>query len=181
MLITFTDLAKLKGVSKAAVSKAVKSGRITGAIVQHGNKKLVDKDKALALWDRNTDATATFATNKSVITTKKQPDIIPPEIVHEVEKLHKGKWPDFNDSRAKREACLARLAEIEVAEKEEKLVPVEKVEKDWFSVCRSIRESFMNMPDRLANQLAGETDATAIDRVLRDEIRMNLEQLAEAS
>jgi hypothetical protein len=72
------------------------------------------------------------------------------------------------------------LAEIEVAEKEERLVPVEKVEKDWFSVCRAIRESFMNMPDRLSNQLAGETDATAIDKMLREEIASNLQQLAEA-
>ena len=164
MLITFTDLAKLKGVSKAAVSKAVKSGRIASAVVQHGNKKLVDKDQALALWDRNTDASTTFATNKAVIASKNdQPTIIPPEIVHEVENLHKGQWPDMNKSRAKREACLARLEEIDVAEKEERLVPVEKVEKDWFSVCRAIRESFMNMPDRLSNQLAGETDATAIE------------------
>ena len=181
MLITFTDLAKLKGVSKPAITKAVKSGRIAEAVVNHNGRKFINKDLALELWDRHTDASATFSTNKAVITSNsKQPDIIPPEIVHEVENLHKGQWPDLNKSRAKREACLARLAEIEVAEKEERLVPVEKVEKDWFSVCRAIREAFMNMPDRLSNQLAGETDATAIDKMLREEITSNLQQLAEA-
>lgn len=181
MLITFTDLAKLKGVSKPAVTKAIKSGRIAAAVVNHNGKTFINKDLALELWDKNTDATTTSATNKAVITTQKEKrSIIPQAVIDEVENLHKGQWPDFNESKAKREACLARLAEIEVAEKEDRLVPIEKVEKDWFGVCRAIREAFMNMPDRLSNQLAGETDPTAIDRMLRSEIQMNLEQLSEA-
>jgi hypothetical protein len=184
-LVTQTEFARMKKCSRSAVTQAISSGRIEDAIREEDGKRLLDLGAALELWDKNTRRNNTSkpprAVPKPAIASKqKKPTIIPPEVVYEVENLHKGQWPDLNKSRAKREACLARLAEIEVAEKEERLVPVEKVEKDWFSVCRAIRESFMNMPDRLSNQLAGETDATAIDKMLREEITSNLQQLAEA-
>jgi hypothetical protein len=53
VLISFSDFARLKGVSAPAVTTACKS-RITDAIVEHNGKRMLDRDKALELWDRNT-------------------------------------------------------------------------------------------------------------------------------
>ena len=44
MLITMAELAEIKGISKAAVSKRVKSGRLDAAIVLVGGKKKLNKD-----------------------------------------------------------------------------------------------------------------------------------------
>ena len=53
MLISFSDFARLKEVSAPAVTTACKS-RIKDAIVERNGKRMLDRDKALELWDRNT-------------------------------------------------------------------------------------------------------------------------------
>ncbi len=53
MLVTFSEFARLKGVSAAAVTIASKS-RIKDAIVERNGKRMLDRDKALEQWDRNT-------------------------------------------------------------------------------------------------------------------------------
>ena len=53
MLITFSELAAIKGCSKAAVTHACKS-RIAAAVVEENGKRYVDRDMALELWNRNT-------------------------------------------------------------------------------------------------------------------------------
>ncbi len=53
MLVSFSDFARLKGVSAPAVTIASKA-RIKDAIVERNGKRMLDRDKALELWDRNT-------------------------------------------------------------------------------------------------------------------------------
>ena len=55
MNITMAQLAELKQVSKAAVSKKVRQGKLDAAIVLVGSKKKLNRDIALDLWDKNTD------------------------------------------------------------------------------------------------------------------------------
>ena len=49
--------------------------------------------------------------------------------------------------------------------------------KSAFAIGRSIREALMNVADRLSHQLAGETDATVIHRLITSEHRSALEEL----
>ena len=51
MFITMAELATFKNVSRAAVTKKVKSGKLDGAIVNHNGKKKVNKEEAFRLWD----------------------------------------------------------------------------------------------------------------------------------
>ena len=52
MLITYVDLAKLKEVSKSAVSQRKAKGLFKSAIVKTVNgKDYLDKDAALKAWD----------------------------------------------------------------------------------------------------------------------------------
>jgi hypothetical protein len=44
---------------------------------------------------------------------------------------------------------------------------------------RAIREKLTNLADRLANQIAGETDAQIIHKLLTEEHRTALEELVE--
>ena len=51
MLISLAELAMLKNVSRAAVTKKIKSGRLEGAVVNHNGRKMVNKEEAFRLWD----------------------------------------------------------------------------------------------------------------------------------
>ena len=53
MFISFADLAKLKGVSRSAVSQKKRAGILNGAIVNVNGKDLLNKDDALRLWETN--------------------------------------------------------------------------------------------------------------------------------
>ena len=170
MLITFAELAKLKNVSRAAVTKKKKSGVLDEAIVNHNGRDLVNKEMAMDLWNKNTDP------GRGVVTI---PTPTKKELKKKVDALPDDAIPDYNVSRARKEHYLSELAKIQVAQQKKELIPVAEVKKSSFQIGRAAREKFSSVADRLAHQLAGETDATAIHRLISDEHRMALEQLAE--
>ena len=165
MLITMAELAKLKNVSRMAVSKKVRSGKLDGAVVNHNGKKLVNKEEAFRLWELQ----APPSRDKSVRTQLKQ----------EINSLPADSIPDFAESKAKREFYLAELAKLDVEEKKKQLVSVDEIKKSSFAKARSIREALTNLADRLSHQLAGEDDATVIHTLLSTEHREALENLAQ--
>ena len=170
MLITFAELAKLKNVSRAAVSKKKQTGILDAAIVNHNGKYLVNREMAMDLWDKNTDP------SKGVIgvaaTTKK-------ELKKKVDALPEDAIPEYNVSRARKEHYLSELAKLQVAQQKKDLIPVVEIKKSSFEIGRSIRESLANLADRLASQIAGETDSQVIHKLLTDEHREALEELVK--
>jgi hypothetical protein len=170
MLITFAELAKLKNVSRAAVSKKKQTGILDAAIVNHNGKYLVNKEMAMDLWDKNTDP------SKGVIgvaaTTKK-------ELKKKVDALPEDAIPEYNVSRARKEYYQSELAKLQVAQQKKDLIPVVEIKKSSFEIGRSIRESLANLADRLSSQIAGETDSQVIHKLLTDEHREALEELVK--
>lgn len=165
MLITMAELAKLKNVSRMAVSKKVKSGKLESAIVNHNGRKLVNKEEAFRLWDLQAPP------SKDTTVRKKLKQEIDSKKVEEI--------PAYGESKAKREYFLAELAKLDVEEKKKQLVSVEDIKKSSFATGRSIREALTNLADRLSHQLAGEDDATVIHNILSTEHREALENLAQ--
>ena len=164
MLISLAELAMLKNVSRAAVTKKIKSGKLEGAVVNHNGRKLVNKDEAIRLWDR--------ADTRVVTTVKK-------ELKQKIDSLPADSIPDFAESKAKREFYLAELAKLDVEEKKEQLVSVAEIKKSSFAKARAIREALTNLADRLSHQLAGEDDATVIHKIIYSEHREVLENLSQ--
>ena len=165
MLITMAELAKLKNVSRMAVSKKVKSGKLDTAIVNHNGRKLVNKEEAFRLWDLQAPP------SKDTIVRKK--------LKQEIDSKKEEEIPAYGESKAKREYFLAELAKLDVQEKKQQLVSVEDIRKSSFVTGRSIREALTNLADRLSHQLAGEDDATVIHNLLSTEHREALENLAQ--
>ena len=164
MLITYVDLAKIKNVSKSAVSQKKAKGIFKQALVKtKDGKELLDKDIALKLWDGVYIAPSD---------TKK-------ELKEKINSLPADSIPDFAESKAKREFYLAELAKLDVEEKKEQLVSVDEIKKSSFAKARAMREAFTNLADRLSHQLAGEDDATVIHKLLSTEHREALENLAQ--
>jgi len=164
MLISLAELAMLKNVSRAAVTKKIKSGRLHGAVVNHNGRKMVNKEEAFRLWD--------MADTRVVTTVKK-------ELKQKIDSLPADSIPDFAESKAKREFYLAELAKLDVEEKKKQLVSVDEIKKSSFATGRSIREALTNLADRLSHQLAGEDDATVIHNIISTEHREALENLAQ--
>jgi len=164
MLISLAELAMLKNVSRAAVTKKIKSGKLEGAVVNHNGRKMVNKEEAFRLWD--------MADTRTVTTVKK-------ELKDKIDSLPPDSIPDFAESKAKREFYLAELAKLDVEEKKKQLVSVDEIKKSSFAKARSIREALTNLADRLSHQLAGEDDATVIHNLLSTEHREALENLAQ--
>ena len=170
MLITFADLAQLKNVSRSAVSQRKSTGVLDGAIVKHNGKTLLNKELAMELWDKNTAPVL----NQIPAQTKK-------ELKKQVQDMPADQIPDFNVSRAKNEFYKAELARIQVLQQKKELISAKEVEKKSFELAVGIREAFLTLPDRVSNLFASETDATAIDGVLRKEIHSCLESFVEAA
>ena len=164
MLISLAELAMLKNVSRAAVTKKIKSGKLHGAVVNHNGRKMVNKEEAFRLWD--------MADTRVVTTVKK-------ELKEKIDSLPADSIPDFAESKAKREFYLAELAKLDVEEKKKQLVSVDEIKKSSFAKARSIREALTNLADRLSHQLAGEDDATVIHNLLSTEHREAIENLAQ--
>ena len=167
MLITYVDLAKIKNVSKSAVSQRKAKGIFKQALVKtEDGKDFLDKDLALKAWD------GIFIPVKVVKDTKE-------ELKQKINSLPADSIPDFAESKAKREFYLAELAKLDVEEKKKQLVSVDEIKKSSFAKARSIREALTNLADRLSHQLAGEDDATVIHNLLSTEHREALENLAQ--
>ncbi len=149
MLITYVDLAKIKNVSKSAVSQKKAKGIFKQALVKtKDGKELLDKDLALKLWD----GVYIAPTN-----TKK-------ELKEKIDSLPADSIPDFAESKAKREFYLAELAKLDVDQKKKDLIAVTEIKKSSFEIGRAIRENLSNLADRLASQVAGETDPRLFKR-----------------
>ena len=165
MLISMAELAKLKNVSRMAVSKKVKSGKLDSAVVNHNGRKLINKEEAFRLWDIQ-------ALPSKDTTVRKQ-------LKQEINAKTDDEIPAYGESKAKREYFLAELAKLDVEEKKEQLVSVEEIKKSSFAKARAMREALTNLADRLSHQLAGEDDATVIHNLLSIEHREALENLAK--
>ena len=164
MLISMAELAKLKNVSRMAVSKKVKSGKLDSAVVNHNGRKLINKEEAFRLWDIQ-------ALPSKDTTVRKQ-------LKQEINAKTDDEIPAYGESKAKREYFLAELAKLDVEEKKEQLVSVDEIKKSSFAKARAMREALTNLADRLSHQLAGEDDATVIHNLLSIEHREALENLA---
>ena len=158
------ELATLKNVSRTAVSKKIKSGKLEGAIVNHNGRKLVNKEEAFRLWDLQA------LPSKDTNVRKKLKEEIASKTVEEI--------PSYGESKAKREYFLAELAKIDVEQKKEQVIDVEIITKSAFAKGRAIRASLENIADRLSHQLAGEDNPSAIHKILTEEHREALENLA---
>lgn len=135
-LITQAEYARRIGISREAVRKQVKSGKL----------RLVDKLIDTELAEK--DIKKTLSTNEQLLRAKLQ---------NEIEK--------------------GKILKLEVAEKEQSLIPADKVQETLFSKGRVIRDAFLNLPDRVSSQLEMQ-NAQTIHTTLTKEIRTILEELS---
>jgi phage terminase Nu1 subunit (DNA packaging protein) len=153
------ELAQELGITQARISQMKTQGRFEGCFTVVRNKIQWDKEAAVQAYKEGNPLA-------SVSPTRRKSDEL--EI------------PSFNDSRAKSEHFRAELARLDLEVKEEQLVEVARVEREAFTSARSVRDALGNIPDRVSNQLAAESDPVVIHQTLTEEIRKALETLVDA-
>jgi len=164
-IVTFADFARHKGVSREAVSKAIRTGRLFASLVEeNGQKTKLNLDLANREWVENTDTKR-----------KKFEDIDQDQ--ENVPALRQ-KMPPLNQSRLVLETYKARLAKLEYEEKVGKLIDADQVRESAFKLARQTRDGVLNIADRVAADLAAETDAFKVHARLTKEIREALRALA---
>lgn len=153
--ITTKQLSEALGVTQGRISQLKSQGRFDGCFQLVGKNQIKwDKEAAIAAYQQDTAATISMRINGS-----------------------EQEIPSFNESRAKSEHFRAELARLDLEQKEEKLCEVEKVKREAFSMARSVRDALNNIPDRVSNQFAAETDPVVIHQALSEELRKALERL----
>jgi|SRR6187401_252502 len=162
--------ARHRGVTPAAVRKAIKSGRITAV---GGN---IDPNLADSQWQSNTDESKP----RSSVSRGPRPALQPSPAPHSPSKSHA--FPEalaFAKARAARETYQARLKELELKIKTGKLIPVDEVRVAAFNTNRRARDLLLAIPDRVAAVVAGLSDVTEVHRVLTEEFRRVCEELSQ--
>lgn len=155
----------LIGASPWSVQKALKAGRITRN--RHGK---IDPDTADRQWEDNTSPT--MRREPTARSTAPRPAPIvggPPSIP----------IPPLSQSRAIREAYLAKLARLDYEERVGTLVAKEKVRAAALRRGQIVRDRLLAVPDRVAPEIAAMDDPRDIRTLLEEEFRHALQELAD--
>lgn len=176
--LTQAQYARHRGVSREAVRKAIRDGRIF--LDRAG---LIDRAKADAAWRANTDpgkpsSTAMRTPGEPVVHGPAAP---PPPAAFDAAASGVDTLPEgmtYADARALKEWNQARTLDLKRRQLEGKLIEVEKVEDAAFRAARTARDTLMAIPDRLDAELAAISDAAEVHRRLAEEIRRVCDELA---
>jgi phage terminase Nu1 subunit (DNA packaging protein) len=152
------ELAQTLGITQARISQMKSQGRFDGCFTVVRNKIEWDKKAAVKAYTEGNPLVSTSPTRK---------------------KSDELEIPSFNESRAKSEHFRAELARLDLEVKEQQLVEVARVQREAFTAARAVRDALGNIPDRVSNQLAAESDPVVIHQTLTEEIRKALETLTK--
>lgn len=167
-LLSANAYAKRRGVTHAAVLKAITEERLKESVRKRGPGYQIDPELADREWALNTDSGTGYPAHAS-----RSPETTPgaPE-------TGGGDLPiSYAEARAQHERFKARLAQLELEQREGKLVEAEAVKREAFRVARLVRDALLNLPDRVAGELAAETNQFKVHQRLSHEIRRALEDL----
>lgn len=154
------ELAEALGITQARISQMKSQGRFDGCFTVVRNKIEWDKEAAIKAYTEGNPLVSTSPTRK---------------------KSDELEIPSFNESRAKSEHFRAELARLDLEVKEQQLVEVARVQREAFTAARAVRDALGNIPDRVSNQLAAESDPVVIHQTLTEEIRKALETLTKSA
>lgn len=190
-LISIREAARRLGVSDTAVHKAIKAGRVTVAgRTPSSDRPLVEWPQVQGDWLANSDTSkrshvgskgsprrADDPPPQVQLATNTEDDQSPPMDAAPSKPLQGG--PSLAQSRAVKEAYLARLAKLDYEQKIGKLIEADEVKVRAFKLARNARDAMLTLPDRLAPVLASETDVQAVHRLLLEDIERTCQRIAQ--
>lgn len=163
MELSIRAYAKHRGVTEAAVRKAISQGRIS----KDKNGK-INPEKADNEWSKNTDPAQI-----KKITPAEKPDYSQNSAPNNLS------GPSYQQSRAIKEAYGAKLLRLQFEKESKKLISVDDVKVAAFNAARMTRDRILNIPDRVIPQLVGKTNIFEMKEILKTELVKALEELSK--
>jgi phage terminase Nu1 subunit (DNA packaging protein) len=160
--VTKKEFAEIMGVSQAAVSRALKTGRITSTWV--GGKERIDVEQCTRQWREYT---------RPYRRSGEAPE--PPTTSLDVED---GADMTLHDARTKRETHEARIAEMKERQLAGSLVDAEGVRAAALRGGRLIRDSVLGVPTRIAHDIAQLADPWAVQKAMEEALAQALTDAA---
>ena len=165
--VSLRELARGLGVTHPAVLKAYRAGRLEGAlgVGPSGRVEVLDADLAVRLW----------ASNRQEATEARRPEV-PRSSGEAPEPAASGEDADVTLMAAtiRDKLASARTKELALRVRGGELIELKEAKRQAFAAQRMVRDSLLNVPDRIAAELAGETDEAAVHATLDREIRQAL-------
>lgn len=166
---TGADLARELKITRQAVSKAEKSGRISRAA-----SGMFDLDAASIQYRLHTDPEQQARSMQQ--RSDGGTEVLDPPAVE-----LRGDAAALIAAKARREAAEAQLAELELAEKRGEIMAVGEHKRVLFAVARSVRDALLQIPVRAAALLSAESSTQGCQAILDAEIHKALQQLADGA
>jgi len=177
--MSITEYARHRGCDLKAVQYAVKTGRI-----QRGEDGRIESEQADKDWEKNTDHTrARYGPRRRNVRAEGVPSWAAQqhaqgEAAAFADPQRQAGATNFSQARAAREIYEARIKKLEFEQMQGNLVSRRGMEVAAYNRGRIIRDAMMNIPNRIAAQLAAETDPATVHEQLEAEIRTVLEEFA---
>lgn len=168
-----TEYAVMKGVSPAAITKAIAAGRVV--VLPTGR---VDVDASDMLWERRTDPLQSMRANAPKRRAEALAAIAAGSAGRpEQPELNRVIY-DFETARAKLQTHQANIAEMEERKRAGELCETAVVVRTLTTTVANFRTSMERVADKLADRLAAESSPHACHQILIGEITSALGQLA---
>lgn len=165
------QLARELGVSRQAISNLVKRG-----VLSEDKDGLVDVELARhAIASRVSPDSKTSQALSVVPAPAGQP--VAPQALAAGQPVEELAITNYHVAKTLNESAMAKMNHLKLREMQGELIRVDAVRTAVASAMSMARESLMQIPTRLAAILAGESDASAIHRMLESEIITALQEL----
>jgi hypothetical protein len=164
------------GVTLRAVQKAIQSGRI--AVDADGK---IDADAAVAAWRRNTDESRRSITDQSrpslanAAFSMPSPPANPDDDEEDDDVPAAASREDpsmvaYRAARAAREQTRLERERMDLERERGTTLPLADAQRLAFTAFRTVRDNVMNIPVRLKDALAAETDPVRVESMLDTEL-----------
>jgi len=165
---TGADLARELKITRQAVSKAEKAGRISRAA-----SGMFDLDAARIQYQLHTDPEQQSRSLQQRSDGGAATEVLDPPAVE-----LRGDAAALIAAKARREQAEAQLAELELAEKRGEIMAVGEHKRVLFALARTVRDAVLQISSRSAALVAATDDRQQCQAILDAEVRKVLEQLA---
>lgn len=171
-MISMKDFANSRGLEMRDVKKLIKDGVISDAVkLGRNNRKLISESLANSLMDNHEGKSDT---------PKQEFERHSPGSGHRdgsmmVDDSHMG---IYSKARAAKETMAAKMAQVKYEQLTGSLVEADEVRSAAKKIGLSLRNSLMNLPNKISPLVASETDVLKVKMILEGEIRSALTNLS---
>jgi hypothetical protein len=176
VLVSHKEFSLLVGVSRPAISKAAKDGRLRDAVVVDNGRPMLNREQALQLWERGNVRKARSGSEPVAVVKREE---VAAAVAAKVMALPDDEIPGLGISIERKEHYRAEVAKVQAMREREEVGLISEFERTAFAVGKAVREGVLGIVPRVSADLAAIGDVFEIERRLEAELITALRVLAD--